>query len=82
MLIEVSVVPHITGKLSRIPLNTEDLTFLKNEGWESKLDDSLPTDSENTSVKLLIGNDHYFDLLLPRKMDLGGALILFQSKLG
>ena len=32
MDIEASVVPHITGKLSRVPLNTEDLTFLKNEG--------------------------------------------------
>ena len=32
MHIEASVVSHITGKLSRVPLNTEDLTFLKNEG--------------------------------------------------
>ena len=82
MPVEASVVPHITGKLSRIPLNTEDLTFLKNEGWEPKLADSLPTDSELTSVDLLIGNDYYFDLLMPKKMEFGGGLFLFQSKLG
>ena len=82
MPVEASVVPHITGKLSRIPLNTEDLTFLKNEGWEPKLADSLPTDSELTSVDLLIGNDYYFDLLMSKKMEFGGGLFLFQSKLG
>ena len=79
MPVEASVVPHITGKLSRIPLNTEDLTFLKNEGWEPKLADSLPTDSDLTSVDLLIGNDYYFDLLMPKKMEFGGGLFLFQS---
>ena len=42
MLIEASVVPHITEKLSRVPLNTEDLTFLKNKGSEPRLADSLP----------------------------------------
>ena len=30
---EASVVPQITGKISRGALNIEDLTFLKNEGW-------------------------------------------------
>lgn len=82
MCIEASVVPHITGKISRVPLNTEDLTFLKNEGWESKLADTLPTDSEHSPIEMLIGNDYYFELLLPRKMELGEGLYLFQSKLG
>jgi len=31
---------------------------------------------------MLIGNDYYFDLLEPRKMDLGGGLFLFHSMLG
>ena len=31
---------------------------------------------------MLIGNDYYFDLLQPRKLDLGGYLSLFHSKLG
>ena len=73
MPVEANVVPHITGKLSRIPLNTED-PFLKNEGWEAKLADSLPIDSELTSVDLLIDNDYYFDLLIPKKMEFGSGL--------
>lgn len=82
MLIEASVVPHITGRISRAPINSENVTFLKSKEWETKLADTLPTDSEDTSVELLIGNDYYFDLLLPRKMELGDGLFLFQSKLG
>ena len=57
MLTETNIVPHITTKFSCVPLNSKDLTFLKNEGWESKLADSLPTDPEHASVELLIGND-------------------------
>ena len=64
------IVPHITGKICHAPLNTEDLTFLKNEGWESKLADTLPTDSEHSPIEMLIGNDSYFELLLPRKIEL------------
>ena len=79
---EASVVPQITGKISRVALNVDDLTFLKNEGWESKLADTLPTDTEQSAIEMLIGNDYYFELLLPRKMELGGGLFLFQSKLG
>ena len=31
---------------------------------------------------MLIGNDYYFDLLEPQKLDLGGKLFLFNSELG
>ena len=31
---------------------------------------------------MLIGNDYYFDLLEPHKLDLGGGLYFFNSKLG
>ena len=82
ILIEASVVPHITGRISRVPINSDNIAFLKSEGWESKLADTLPIDSEHISIELLIGNDYYFDLPLPRKMELGDGLFLFQSKLG
>ena len=71
--LEASVVPHTTGKISRALLTPEDATFLKFEGWESKLADSLPGEPESFSIEMLIGNDYYFDLLLPRKMELGGG---------
>ena len=31
---------------------------------------------------MLIGNDYYFEFLIPRKMELGVGIYLFQSKLG
>ena len=82
MVLDVSVVPDITGRVSRTPLSSEDTSFLRNEGWESKLADTLPSKAESMSIEMLVGNDYYFDLLLPRKMELGGGLSLVQSKLG
>ena len=55
----------------------DDLTFLKNEGWEPKLANTLPTGTEQSTIEMLIGNDYYFELLLPRNMELGGGLFLF-----
>ena len=42
----------------------------------------LLIESEHYPVEMLIGNDYYFDLLLPRKIDLRPGLCLFQSRLG
>ena len=82
MNLDVSVVPNITGRVSRVPLSPEDMSFLKSEGWENKLPDTLPSRAEFVSIEMLIGNDYYFDLLLPRKMELRGGLSLMQSRLG
>ena len=60
--LEVSVVPHITGKVSQAPLTLEDATFLKFEGWESKLANLLPSEPESCSIEILIGNDYYLKL--------------------
>ena len=82
MPLNVTVVPNITGKINRVPLKEEDIEFLKREFVDGKLADSLPCHAESSSIEVLIGNDYYFDLLEPRKMDLGGGLYLFHSKLG
>ena len=69
MTLDVSVVPNITGRITRTPLDQDDITFIKSEGLEGKLADGLPTESECYPVEILVGNDYYFDLLLPRKID-------------
>ena len=46
------------------------------------LADTIPHCPESCTIDMLIGNDYYFDLLEPRKLDLGGGLFLFNSKLG
>ena len=82
MVLDVSVIPSITGRITRTPLNHDDTAFLKSKGWESKLADVLPVKADSSPVEMLIGNDYYFDLLLPRKMNLRPGLCLFQSRLG
>lgn len=79
---DVSVVPNITGRVSCGPLNHEDEVFLKSEGWEAKLTDTLPINYESSPIEMLIGNDYYFELLFTRKMELGPGLSFFQLRLG
>ena len=54
MFLDVSVIPNITGRVSRVPLNQDDATFLKCEGWESKLADTLPIKSESSPIEMII----------------------------
>ena len=82
MPMNITVVPSITGKVNRVPFKEEDLQFLKGEFAEGKLADSLPYHAESSSIEMLIGNDYYFELLEPKKMDMSGGLFLFHSKLG
>ena len=82
MALTVNVVPDITGKITCFPLDPEEVEFLKNEGWEKNLADTLPTDTELSPFEMLIGNDYYFELLQPRKTDLGNNLFAFQTKFG
>ena len=42
MIVKVTVVPSITGKINRISLKTEDIEFLNKEFSADKLADSLP----------------------------------------
>ena len=73
MLLKVAVVPSITEKVNRIPLKKEDLEFLNKEFTKGKLADTLPCQVESSIIEILIGNDYYFDLLQPRKMELGSG---------
>ena len=82
MVLGVSVVPSITGKINRFPLGTQHVEFLNKKFGQDMLADSLPHYTESATINMLIGNDCYFDLLEPQKLDLGGGLFLFNSKLG
>ena len=82
MPMNITVVPSITGKINRVPLKEENLQFLKGEFTEGKLADLLPYHAESSSIEMLIGNDYYFELLEPKKMDMSDGLFLFHSKLG
>ena len=82
MTLRITVVPNITGKIHRVPLKVEDVEFLNKELGHSMLADPIPCHTELSTIDIFIGNDYYFDLLEPRKSDLGGGVFLFNSKLG
>ncbi|XP_070546913.1 uncharacterized protein [Ptychodera flava] len=82
MTVTVNIVPQITGTLQRMPINTE--TF---QNWDIlwkdiPLADSLPQETETSTIELLIGNDYYLDLILPQRVEVQPGLHLLGSKLG
>ena len=44
--------------------------------------DSIPSEKEISTIKLLIGSDYYLELITAEKMELEPGLYLFGSKLG
>ena len=82
MTLNVTVIPNITGTIHIVPLKAEDIEFLNKQFNHDMLADSLPCHTESATIDILIGNDYFFDLLEPQKLDLGGKLFLFNSKPG
>ena len=80
--IGANIVPVISGTVQR---NAMKLCTSENmQHLVSSLDmaDSIPTESESSSIELLIGNDYYLDILLSQKIEIQPGLYLLASKLG
>ena len=79
MNIKANVVPKITGMIQRAPINSKQFEPLLNE---HQLGDTLPRELEVSTVELLIGNDYYCELILPKRKKLSPGLYLLASHLG
>ena len=44
--------------------------------------DSIPSQTESSTVELLIGSDYYLDIILSQKIEVQPGLYLLASKLG
>lgn len=80
--VNANIVPIISGTVQR-----KAMKFCSSENLEhliSSLDlaDSIPKESESSSVELLIGNDYYLDIILSQKIEVQPGLYLLASKLG
>ena len=80
--ITATIVPTITGTILRtsIPADLQ-------ESWQHlcstmPLADPPPCTTEHTTIELLIGNDHYADILLPERIEVQPGLYLLNSHLG
>ena len=77
MDITANIVPVISGTVQR---NSMNLCSSKNiELLVKSLDlaDTIPLETESSTVELLIGNDYYLDIILPRKLKSNLASISF-----
>ncbi|XP_057305140.1 uncharacterized protein LOC130642082 [Hydractinia symbiolongicarpus] len=79
LLIKARVVPHITGTVERTPI---DITRRRKLESNFELSDTLPTTLQTSTLGLLIGNDHYHDIVLPERKKVDNGLCLINSLFG
>ncbi|XP_062602892.1 uncharacterized protein LOC134264633 [Saccostrea cucullata] len=82
MRIDANVVPQITGSIQRRPLPSTISEKVHNQYKHFQFADTLPKTTENATVDILIGNDHYLDLILSEKIEVNQGLYLLSSKVG
>ncbi|XP_071151548.1 uncharacterized protein [Mytilus edulis] len=77
-----NIVPVISRCVHMKSLDASAMEYLKHFVKEVELADELPFQNESSSIELLIGNDHYLDLILSNKVEIRPGLYLLASKLG
>ena len=80
--ISANVVPQTAGSIQRRPVNLKSIKKWEYLWTEFSLADDFPNVRDTSSVDLLIGNDHYLDLILPQKIEIKKGLHMLGSKLG
>ena len=73
-----TVTKQITGPLQRVPMKIKDKNDLQRR---FDLADTLPTKVENYALGILIGNDHYYDVILSEREEIQKNLYLVKLKL-
>ena len=76
--ITASVAPKISGEILRSALDNASIEKLK--GY--KLANTPPLQDESSEIGILIGNDHYGEILMSGKVKIDKDLYLLESKLG
>ena len=69
MSINTSVVPSITGSILRCPVQCKSIQNWEHLLNEENLAHSFPTEKEETTIELLIGNDYYLAFILPQRVE-------------
>ena len=75
LTITASVIPKISGEILRSPLDNASIKKLK--GY--KLADTPPLQDESSEIGILIGNDHYGEILMSKKIEIDKGLYLLGS---
>ena len=82
MDITANLVPVISGTVQRNSINLCSSKNIEHLVKSLDLADTIPLETESSTVELLIGNDYYLDIILPQKIEVQPGLYLLSSKLG
>ena len=82
MDITANIVPVISGTVQRNSMNLCSSKNIEHLVKSLDLADTIPLETESSTVELLIGNDYYLDIILPQKIEVQPGLYLLSSKLG
>ena len=79
--ISANIVPFISGSIQREALNVCSSDNLVHLMRSLDMADTIPSQTESSSVELLIGSDYYLDIILSQKIEVQPGLYLLASKL-
>lgn len=82
MDISANIVPVISGSVQRKAVKFYPTENLEHLVKSLDMADTIPTESESSSVELLIGNVYYLDIILSQKNEVQRGFYLLASQLG
>ena len=77
--IKATVTEQISGPLQRMPLQLKNQRMSKQK---YDLAETLPSQIETYTLGILIGNNHYYDIMLDKRVVVQENLYILDSKLG
>ena len=80
--ITANIVPTITAPITRAAYDVSKLSNWRARFGDLQLADTIPKKSEAYRVDILIGNDHYLDIVQPDRKEIQPGLYLLASELG
>ena len=80
--ITANIVPVISGTVQRKAMTLCSSKNMEHLVKSLDLADTIPFETESSTVELLVGNDYYLDIILPQKIEVQPGLYLLSSKLG
>ena len=80
--VTANIVPVISGTVQRKAMTLCSSKNMEHLVKSLDLADTIPLETESSTVELLVGNDYYLDIILPQKIEVQPGLYLLSSKLG
>ena len=77
--IKASVIPEISGNVQRAPIKIDNQFKIT---IKYELADTLPKHTESSSIRILIGNDYYNDIMSTERIKMYEGLYIIKSKFG